>query len=263
MLDDIRDSLVTPILDCLKNPEFLNKAGNIFTAMTGVSAAVGMHYADKILLESDKKDWKTWGEAASCFIPAAGFLYLSNKSHNMSGDIYKANIGELTAGYLLISKSYEDYKASMRKASEEMFGKNKADKLEAAAAQNRTDMRPLTGPVQQSGIGKSLFWDETTRQYLLSSYEEVKTNLASLADLMNDEGEISVDQYCDIMGLKRIPYGDGQVWNKITMGLNPFLLKNVNWSSTFAEDYEGHEKIPCGNIYISKPMPKELTHPLY
>lgn len=255
ILTDISDS----VIDTINNPKALIVVNSIGVIATAGFAALGMHYADKKIREENLVGIDAYKTMAFYQIGTGVSAAITIAAGISAGNKYEAGIGELAALYYIErqrTKELEQKNKDLIESAKEIVGKNKTDKIEAAAVEKEMDRtRIIPDEIVDTGEGLYIFYDQLTKQTFRSSYEKIQTHMASLANLLVDETEIDVDTYCDYMHLKRIPFGDKMIWN-LNYANNPFISGNWRYS-VVDKEYNGSEHVACGVIIVDEPTTKK------
>lgn len=121
----------------------------------------------------------------------------------------RRNAALLTA-LSLTERAFDEYKYKVV----EQIGKGKEEKVRAAIAQDHVDANPPNdATVIITGNGDALFHDDYTDRYFKSNIEKIRKVQNDLNAKMMHEGNISLNEFYEAIGLHRLTRGDDVGWN--------------------------------------------------
>ena len=131
-----------------------------------------------------------------------------------------------------ISKGAAAYAAY--KISEENLGEHKAQKIRAAA--NEEKMRAIPVPkddvIIMTGNGTYLCFDRLSGRYFRSSISAIKDAITNANQQLQDEMYLTYNELCDYLDIPMIPIGDDIRWDVNIQG----FLTNKRWDYCGAEN---------------------------
>lgn len=160
----------------------------------------------------------------------------------------------LAAAYTISETALLEYQEKTR----EVLGEKKAREIQESIDADRVK-KSYSGANQViiTGNGDSLFYEPLTGRYFRSNWNEI----AKAANELNSEalgsmsGQITLNEWCDRLGLEGTDIGDEMGWE---LNGNPGNLIDVEISSHIVPK----DNIPCGAISYRRPATK-LKNTLY
>lgn len=148
----------------------------------------------------------------------------------------------LLAALSLSERAFDEYRGKVL----DQIGKNKEQKVRDAVAQDRVDSNPVSGTqVLITNTGEALFNDLYTDRYFKSSVETVRRVQNDINARIMTEGNASVNDFYEALGLPRLRHGDDIGWNLSN-------LLNVEFSAVISEDGQ-----PCIAVdFLKQPTPQ-------
>lgn len=177
------------------------------------------------------KHWKA-------FIPAAAVGTASVVCIIGANHISSRRNAALISVYTISERAFDEYKAKVV----EQIGTNQEQKVRDAVAQDRVDATPLgeSNFILMTN-GDVLCFDDHTGRYFASSVEKIRKVENDINyELLNGDGNVSLNEYYHKVGLKAVSGGEDLGWNTDTK------FKLV-FSTTMSED-----KRPCIVITFEK-----------
>ena len=234
------------IVDMFSQPKFLTGV-SIVTSVGAIGAAIwGTNAAIKKKQTTGATGIKLVAQLVPYYIPCLGLEAISIYTNINGVRIAENKAVEFAVLYAITNRQLIMEREANKKAAEEFFGPKK---LEQFKARKTEEIARMTGQVsrkdiQDTGRGDQLFYDVFTDQYFLSSYEAVSTALANLDRQLINEMWVDIDDWCDELGIKRLPSRvghhlgfDAEVFNKMPVG-----APNADWA------YVGNVRQTCGYI---------------
>lgn len=148
----------------------------------------------------------------------------------------------LLAALSLSERAFDEYRSKVF----EQIGKNKEEKVRAAVAQDRVNENPpVDNQVIITGSGDSVFHDAHTGRYFKSNIEKIRKVQNDLNARLMHEGNISLNEFYEAIGIPRLNHGDDFGW-----GIDNLL--NVEFHAVISESGE-----PCISIeFMKQPSPQ-------
>jgi hypothetical protein len=113
--------------------------------------------------------------------------------------------------YAVTSTKLEDY----REKAEELLGAKKSKQVNDEVAQKQVDRNPVGDhEVVILEGGTELMYDEWTGRYMMGSIGIVEAAVANVNTLLAENGEASLNEFYDFVGLSGIPMGLEFGWNR-------------------------------------------------
>lgn len=204
------------------SPAILTAVGVAGVVTTGVLAFRGGLKASDILAEEwllrmgedDKfeeltlveKVTKTW----QCYTPACGVGLLTIGAVIGANRIGTRRTVAMAAAFSLTEKAYEEY----RETVQEKFGKKKSDETREETARKRVNKN---GPTEENTVivtngGDQIFQDSWSGRYFKSTMESVQQAVNQLNHVVNMEGQASLTDFYELLGLTRTAESDELGW---------------------------------------------------
>lgn len=218
---------LTPYVKTAKNvitansPALLVGAAIAGVISTGVLAARGGYKARGIIdieqekrvantlppldtMEKIKLTWLCYAvpgvTGASTILSVVGVHTIHTKRHAAMAGLYAVATGKLD---------------TMTEEAEKLLGPKKAQDLTNAMAQDAVDTNPINNnEVILTGEGKDLWHDEWSGRWFTSSLATVQAAINELNRLIIDNGEATVNDFYDSLGIPTIPMGNDHGWYK-------------------------------------------------
>lgn len=257
---------LTPYVRTAKNvitansPSLLVGAAIAGVISTGILAARGGYKARGILdeekarraasvpdgvpldtMEKVKLTWLCYAvpgvTAASSILSIVGVHTIHTKRHAAMAGLYAVATGRLDA---------------MTEEAEKLLGPKKAQDLTNAMAQRDVDGNPLNNnEIILTDEGKDLWHDEWSGRWFSSSLSSVQSSINEINRLIIDNGEATVNDFYDSLGIPTVPMGDDFGWQRATND-SPTPKVNGRYGSTRTPDGKA-----VNSIYFHEvPKPK-------
>ena len=124
---------------------------------------------------------------------------------------YSRRISEATAVYEIQKDAHENYV----EAAKEVVGEKKEEEIKEAAVKKRLEETYNSGgsTVIKTGKGDVLYYDEQTNTYLTASKSWLENCANKINKRLNtNEMYISVNEWCDELGVPRVKFGNDIGW---------------------------------------------------
>lgn len=217
-----------------KSRKFLKKNGSTILTCMGVTGVVGtaimaVKATPKALelIEDAKKEkgedltkLQTIVVAAPAYIPSALIGVGTIACIIGSNVLNKRQQAALTSAYIMLNRSYNDYKAKLV----ELYGKDTDDKIQQELMKEKIDVEPpyiSSGAVIYGSTGlekicnseKALFYDTISERYFESTILDVYAAEYYLSRNFIIMGCATPNDFYDLLGIPQIPDGDVIGWS--------------------------------------------------
>lgn len=241
---DFKAGIKTIQKELVKRGPDLLFAGGIVTM--GVAVVSGVKATPKVLIAIEKEEkqkfqetgkrtpltkkekikvaWKYYVPTAVEFVVGTGCLFGSRHLN------IKRTASFATA-YTVTKEAYEAYKESTK----EVVGDKKEQTIRETAAEKKVHSHPVTDekidadPVV-AAQGKCLCFETSFNKYFYSTYNDIIAAQNRFNELMNQERYMSLNEWYDILGPRRVQGGEAVGWN-----IDDGLL-DISISSCIADD---------------------------
>lgn len=199
------------------SPEILigiGVAGMITTTILAVSEtpkALRCIEEKKVELEVDELTVRETVEAAwKCYIPAAITGVLSTACIVGASSVNMKRNATLATAYTLSEAALREYKDKVV----ETIGEKKEEAIRDAIAKDKIDEHPVSkSEIIVTGKGETLCYDVLNDRYFRSDIDKLKRAANDVSHTMLLEGYVSLNDFYDEIGLKRVSKGDDLGWN--------------------------------------------------
>lgn len=124
--------------------------------------------------------------------------------------VHTKRANALAALYAVTSTKLDDVQAK----AEELLGAKKTQELSNDIGQKNVDRNPLVeSEVVITGTGTELMQDDWSGRYFMGSVANVEAAMNDLNRKLIEEGEVSLNDYYDLIGLPEIEMGTRFGWN--------------------------------------------------
>lgn len=213
--------------------------------------------ASKIIEENNMNDGRFIDKAKltwQLFIPPV-ILFAASVGCHAGSDIISI---KRQATLIAIASAAESAKGNLKDAVKEVVGEKKAGKIEDAANQNKARRNLPKSPevIEDTGFGKSLFYEPLTGKWFWSSHEKIIDVKTTIKDYMFYNDIAYVNDVIIEMGLKGCELGKYMGWSASQYGEH----LDIGWIGAGSEDdryYDPYSKeyIPYSIItYSIEPM---------
>lgn len=141
-----------------------------------------------------------------CYIPTATAMIMSVTCVVGAEIINHKQQISLVSAYALLEQTYKQYHNKVK----DILGFEKAEELQ------NDSFRKAENPSNQEGLTdyrKRTFYDTNTSRYFESTIEEIQDAEYALNRKMALEGSVSLNDWCDLIGLPKIADGDDVGWS--------------------------------------------------
>lgn len=141
------------------------------------------------------------------YLPAVGVGSLTIAAIIASNRIHARRLAALAAGYAILSKDFDEY----RDKAFEKLGIKKSDELDKDIASGKI----ASSPPAPGGVlpqGKTWFCDMSSMRYFPSTMETVKGAQNDLNYTLNNNSDVSVNDWYEKVGLDSTTIGDLLGW---------------------------------------------------
>ena len=199
------------------SPEILigiGVAGMITTTILAVSEtpkALRCIEEKKVELEVDELTVRETVEAAwKCYIPAAITGVLSTACIVGASSVNMKRNATLATAYTLSEAALREYRDKVV----ETIGEKKEEAIRDAIAKDKIDEHPVSkSEIIVTGKGETLCYDVLNDRYFRSDIDKLKRAANDVSHTMLLEGYVSLNDFYDEIGLKRVSKGDDLGWN--------------------------------------------------
>ena len=203
-------------------PLILTAVGTAGVITTGILAFRGGLKASDILAEewvSRMGEEDTFEELSikdkvvltwSCYVPACGVGLLTIGAIVGANQIGTRRAAAMAAAYSISEKAFEEY----RDKAKEKLGEGKEKKLRDEVASDRVNRE---GPTSENTFivtndGDQIFQDSWSGRYFKSTVENVHQAVNQLNHTINMEGQASLTDFYELLGLSRTAESDELGW---------------------------------------------------
>jgi len=144
------------------------------------------------------------------YVPACGVGLITVASVVGSNKISTSRSAAMAAAFTISEKAFVDY----REKVVEQIGKNKAEKVDVAVAQDRVDSNPPTKEniVIVTNDADQIFQDSWSGRYFRSNMEAVNRAVNDLNHQLNVHGYSSLTDFYEHLGLSKTQESDEVGW---------------------------------------------------
>lgn len=149
----------------------------------------------------------TWKQFMIPAISGAGTIAAAVGTHT----VHTKRANAMAALYAVTSNKLDD----MTEKAEELLGPKKTQQLQNEIAQKSIDRRPACedAEVLMTDEGTELCYDDWSGRYFMSSMPKLEEAVNDLNRKLITEGDASVNDWYDYIGLTGIPMGDQFGWS--------------------------------------------------
>jgi len=157
-------------------------------------------------LSLQEKAQLTWKQFTFPAISAAGSIASAVGTHV----VHTKRANAMAMLYAATTNKLDDYTAK----AEELLGPKKTQQLQNEVAQSDVDREPFeTNEVMMTDEGTELCRDEWSKRWFMSSMQKLESAVNELNRLLIDDGNASLNQFYDLVGLDLIPMGESFGWS--------------------------------------------------
>lgn len=151
-----------------------------------------------------KTVWKYYIPTVAGTVVSVPLIAIGNKEY-----------GKKLISYATYATAATSTLQELRAKIPEVVGKDKAEKINTAVAQNKVDRLPENKTVVVTGKGKTLFYEPITNQLFESDIQTIDTIANNLTAELNDSayGEISFTKFLNRLGLQGNCISDNLLWS--------------------------------------------------
>lgn len=172
-------------------------------------------------VEKVKAAWKPYVPAVISGVATAGCIIGANS-------VSTRRIAAVTTAYQLSSTALAEYKEKVV----ETIGEKKEKTIREKVAQNKVENDPVTSKeVIITGKGTTLCYDAAFGKYFESDMETIKRSINNLNHRLLTYEYVSLNDFYDELGIKRIEVGEDIGWNVGRDG-----LVDVHFGTAMADD---------------------------
>jgi hypothetical protein len=158
-------------------------------------------------LTLQEKAQLTWLTYATAGISGAGTIAAAVGTHT----VHTKRANAMAALYAVTSNKLDD----MSEKAEELLGPKKTQQLQNEIAQKSIDRKPESGDneVLMTDEGTELCYDDWSGRYFMSSMPRLEEAINNVNRKLIEEGDASLNEWYDYIGLTGIPMGDEFGWS--------------------------------------------------
>lgn len=164
----------------------------------------------------------TWHCYTLPALSAAGSIAAAVGTHT----IHTKRANAMAALYAVTSSKLDD----MTDRAEKLLGPKKAQQLRDEVSQAQVDREPLKSDSEVIIIedGAELCFDEFSGRYFTGSMQRIESAMNDFNRALIDEGDLSLNEFYDFLGLSRVPMGDDFGWSgeKVEVKFGSTLTKD-------------------------------------
>lgn len=212
-------------------PTILTGLGVLGVVGTTITAVQATPKAISILQEENKKKLESTGTTLDVFekIILVTPVYLPSILLGLgtiscilgSNRINKERQALLTSAYAYLNTSFNEYKTKVN----EIYGEGSSERVYTEIAKD------IYNPSLHEELGECrLFYDKISQRYFQSTFYDVQSAVYELNKKYTIEGEISLNEFYRLLGLKETDYGDVMGWDGICQWEHiGYAWIEINW----------------------------------